>query len=137
MEIEAKYRVVGKLSPQRITLVDLHAYVVKPAEDERHHDSLLEATDRVIASNGYSLGVPEAGKRRILTLKGPPQGEGELHRREEIEADLDADSPGATKKGRVSRARWPEPIKSRVTEMIGAEQLLALVHTDIHRTTWK
>jgi inorganic triphosphatase YgiF len=137
MEIEAKYRVVGKLSPQRITLVDLHPYVVRPAEDERHHDSLLDTTDRVITGNGYALRIREAGKRRILTLKGPPQGEGELHRREEIEAELDADSPGATKKGRVSQARWPEPIKSRVTEMIGDERLLALIHTDIHRTTWK
>ena len=78
-----------------------------------------------------------AGKRRILTLKGPPLGDGALHRREEIEAELDADSPGSAKKGRVSRARWPEPIKSRVTEIMGEEHLLSLIHTDIHRTTWK
>ena len=72
----------------------------------------------------------DTGKRRILTLKGPPLGEGELHRREEIEADLDADSPGPVKKGRVSRARWPEPIKSMVNEMIGEERLLI---ADPHR----
>ncbi|HEX3269797.1 MAG TPA: CHAD domain-containing protein [Ktedonobacterales bacterium] len=137
MEIEEKYRVVGKLSPQRITSADLHPYVMKPAEDERHHDSLLDTPDRVITGSGYALRIRETGKRRILTLKGPPLGEGALHRREEIEADLDADSPGPAKKGRVSRARWPEPIKSMVSEMIGEEHLLSLIHTDIHRTTWK
>jgi len=137
MEIEAKYRVVGKLSPQRITSFDLHPYVMSPAEDERHHDILLDTTDRAITSDGYALRIRETGKRRILTLKGPPLGDGTLHRREEIEAELDADSPGPAKKGRVSRARWPEPIKSRVSEMIGEEHLLSLIHTDIHRTTWK
>ncbi len=137
MEIEAKYRVVGKLSPQRITSFDLHPYVMSPAEDERHHDILLDTTDRAITSDGYALRIRETGKRRILTLKGPPLGDGTLHRREEIEAVLDADSPGPAKKGRVSRARWPEPIKSRVNEMIGEEHLLSLIHTDIHRTTWK
>ncbi len=137
MEIEAKYRVVGKLSPQRITSFDLHPYVMSPAEDERHHDILLDTTDRAITSDGYALRIREVGKRRILTLKGPPLGDGALHRREEIEAVLDADSPGSAKKGRVSRARWPEPIKSRVSEMIGEEHLLSLIHTDIHRTTWK
>src|SRR5215831_11563627 len=137
MEIEAKYRVVGKLSPQRITSVDLHPYVIKPAEVERHHDSLLDTVDRAITSSGYALRIRETGKRRILTLKGPPSGEGALHRREEIEADLDADSTGPMKKGRVSRGRWPEPIKSKVNEMIGEEHLLSLIHTDIHRTTWK
>jgi CHAD domain-containing protein len=137
MEIEAKYRVVGKLSPQRITSVDLHPYVMKKAEDERHHDSLLDTADRAITSNGYALRIREAGKRRMLTLKGPPLGEGEVHRREEIEAELDSDSPGPAKKGRVSRARWPEPIKGKVNEIIGEEQLLSLIHTDMHRMTWK
>src|SRR5262245_3279539 len=136
MEIEAKYRVIGKLSPQRITSVDLHPYVIKPAGAERHHDSLLDTSDRAITSNGYALRIREAGKRRILTLKGPPLGEGELHRREELEAELDSDAAQPAKKGRVSRARWPEPIKSRVNEMIGEEHLVSLIHTDIHRTTW-
>src|SRR5262245_27296740 len=131
MEIEAKYRVVGKLSPQRITSVDLHPYNMKPVEDGRHHDSLLDTKDRAITSSGHALRIREIGKRRILTLKGPPLGEGAVHRREEIEAELDADSPGAAKKGRVSRVRWPELIKSRVNEMIGEEQLLLLIHTDI------
>ena len=57
MEIEAKYRVVGKLSPQRITSFDLHPYVMKPAEDERHHDSLLDTTDRAITDSGYALRI--------------------------------------------------------------------------------
>jgi inorganic triphosphatase YgiF len=137
MEIEVKYRVVGKLSPQRITSFDLHPYVMMSPDVERHHDSLLDTMDRAITDSGYALRIRDTGKRHILTLKGPPVGEGALHRREEIEADLDAASPGAAKKGRVNRARWPEPIKSMVNEMIGEEHLLSLIHTDIHRTTWK
>jgi len=136
MEIEAKYRVVGKLSPQRITSFDLHPYVVGSAEDERHHDTLLDTRDRAITGSGYALRIREVGKRRVLTLKGPPLGKGGLHRREEIEAELEMDSPGPAKKERVSRARWQEPIKSRVNELIGEEPLFPLLNDDIHRTTW-
>jgi inorganic triphosphatase YgiF len=136
MEIEAKYRVVGKLSPQRITSFDLHPYVLSSGEDERHHDTLMDTKDRAITTAGYALRMREIGARRILTLKGPPLGEGGLHRREEIEAELDEDSPGPAKKGRVSYARWPEPIKSRVNELIGEESLFPLLYDDIHRTTW-
>jgi len=136
MEIEAKYRVVGKLSPQRITSFDLHPYAVGSAEDERHHDILLDTKDRAITAGGFALRIREVGKRRILTLKGPPLGKGALHRREEIEAELEEDSPGPAKKGRVSHAHWPEPIKGRVAELVGDESLVSLIQTDIHRTTW-
>jgi inorganic triphosphatase YgiF len=136
MEIEAKYRVVGKLSPQRITSFELHPYVLSAGKDERHHDTLLDSKDRAISGAGYALRIREAGKRRILTLKGPPLGEGALHRREEIEADLAEESPALAKKRRVSRAHWPESIKDRVNELIGDEPLLPLIQTDMHRTTW-
>lgn len=134
MEIEAKYRVVGKLSPQRITSFNLQPYTLSSGKDERHHDTLLDTSERAVTGAGYALRIREAGKRRILTLKGPPLGEGALHRREEIEADLDADA--LKKKRSVSRARWPEPIKSRVNELVGEEPLAPLLYTDIHRTTW-
>jgi inorganic triphosphatase YgiF len=134
MEIEAKYHVVGKLSPQRITSFDLRPYVLSAGENERHHDLLLDTRDRAITGSGYALRIRETGKRRILTLKGPPLGEGALHRREEIEAELDAEPP--EKKRQVSRARWPDSIKSRVAELVDGEPLTALIQTDIHRTTW-
>jgi CHAD domain-containing protein len=136
MEIEAKYRVVGKLSPQRITSFDLHPYAMGSAEDERHHDILLDTKDRAITAGGFALRLREVGKRWILTLKGPPLGTGALHRREEIEAELEVDSSAPAKKGRVSHARWPEPIKGRVAELVGDEALVSLIQTDIHRTTW-
>ncbi len=136
MEIEAKYRVVGKLSPQRITSFDLRPYVVSPAKDERHHDLLLDTSDRVITESGYALRIREGGKRRILTMKGPPLGEGGMHRREEIEVELDEDAAPSAKKRRVSHASWPEPIRSRVNELVGDEPLLPLIQTDIRRATW-
>src|SRR5262249_11529756 len=92
--------------------------------------------DRSVTGSGYALRIREVGKRRVLTLKGPPLGEGALHRREEIEADLDTETPAATKQRRVSRARWPEPIKGKVSELIGEAPLTPLVETKIHRTTW-
>jgi CHAD domain-containing protein len=134
MEIEAKYHVVGKLSPQRITSFDLRPYVLSAGEDVRHHDVLLDTKDRAITGSGYALRIRDTGKRRILTLKGPPLGEGALHRREEIEVELDAEPPA--KKRQVSRARWPDPIKDRVTELVDGEPLMSLIQTDIHRTTW-
>jgi inorganic triphosphatase YgiF len=136
MEIEAKYRVMGKLSQQRITSFDLRPYTISPGKDERHHDTLLDTKDRAISDAGYALRIREAGKRRILTLKGPPLGQAEVHRREEIEADLDVDALTSEKRRRVSRARWPEPIKSRVSELVGEEPLQPLLYDDIHRTTW-
>jgi inorganic triphosphatase YgiF len=134
MEIEAKYQVVGKLSPQRITSFDLRPYVLSAGEDERHHDILLDTNDRAITGSGYALRIRDTGKRRILTLKGPPVGAGALHRREEIEAELGAEPPA--KKRQVSRARWPDPINGRVTELVDGEPLMPLIQTNIHRTTW-
>jgi inorganic triphosphatase YgiF len=136
MEIEAKYRVVGKLSSQRITSFNLHPYILSAGKDERHHDIMLDTKDRAITGSGYALRIREAAKRRVLTLKGPPLGEGALHRREEIEADLDVETPAPAKQRRVSRARWPEPIKNRVSELIGDQPLLPLIETSIHRATW-
>src|SRR3954452_15687377 len=72
MEIEAKYRVVGKLSPQRITSFNLQPYTLSSGKDERHHDTLLDTSERAVTGAGYALRIREAGKRRILTLKGPP-----------------------------------------------------------------
>jgi|GEM_PF-284478 len=136
MEIEAKYRVNADLIPQRITSLDLHPYSVRPEKHERHQDFLLDTADRAITGAGYALRIRAAGKRRVLTLKGPPLGGGEFHHREEDEADLEAESPGPKMQRTVSRARWPEPIKGKVAELIGEEPVRPLFSNDIDRVTW-
>jgi triphosphatase len=135
MEIEAKYRVNADLTPQRITSLDLHPYSVRPEKKERHQDLLLDTADRAITGAGYALRIRTAGKRRILTLKGPPLG-GAFHHREEDEAELETESTGSKTQRPVRRTRWPEPIKSKVAELIGEEPVTPLFGNAIDRSTW-
>jgi triphosphatase len=136
MEIEAKYRITGNLTSKRITSFDMQPYLLRPDEDARHHDTLLDTHDRAITGSGYALRLREVDGRRILTLKGPPQGDGAFHQREELEADLDDALPEPRGKRKSSRADWPEPIASRVSDLIGDEPVRPLLHVDVHRRTW-
>jgi triphosphatase len=129
MEIEAKFTIRAALSPARIHSLDLHPYRLGVEQVEEHLDTLLDTADRRITGALCALRVRAAGETLTLTFKGPNQGKGGVHAREELEASL---MPPLS----LDPKTWPEPVGSRVRKLINDEKLTPLLRVAVERRTW-
>jgi CHAD domain-containing protein len=133
MEIEAKYAITGPLDPEKLTALDLTPYALRSGADVRHHDLVLDTPDRAVTGSGHALRLRDESGSLILTLKGPGQVNGSIHRREEIEAPLPG--PGDDG-GNFDYHHWPAVIADRVGGMVGDAPLSPLVEVRVRRRTW-
>jgi inorganic triphosphatase YgiF len=124
MEVEAKYL----LSPHDMgvvaTLAQLGPYMLTPLpEPQRQQNRYFDTDDQRLAQARYGLRLRDVAGRTILTLKGPADISGDLHRRAEYEFDHADPNPHT----------WPTgPARELALALIGAAPLkpTVTIHTD-------
>lgn len=131
VEIEAKYAILGPLSPTALSTLDLDPYVLLPEGERRHQDVVLDTPGRAITSAGNALRLRHTEDRVILTYKGPNIGSDSVREREEIERVLDGDRADA-----YDPRHWPVDILARIAPLVGDAPLQPLIKTFVHRHTW-
>ena len=131
MEIEAKYAILGPLSPTALSTLDVDPYLLLPEGERRHQDVVLDTPDRAITSAGNALRMRNVEDRVILTYKGPNIGSNGVREREEIEQTVPADHADG-----YDPRHWPEEILARIRPLTGDAPLLPLIKTFMHRHTW-
>jgi CHAD domain-containing protein len=129
MEIEAKYRIVAALGPAALEQVDLAPYRLVYGGEHALHDEVVDTAARALTGGGFALRRRRDGARLLITLKGPGEVDGAVHRREEIEVEADADA--------LARGEWPEPVWTRVGDLVGEGTLETLVSVDNQRRVWR
>lgn len=129
MEIEAKFRVSGSLSPAEIEGVTLAPYRLGPRRRVELEDTLLDSADRAIGEAAHALRLRRANGVPLVTLKGPKVLQGAVHQREEIELPLDGADP-------ENPATWPAPMPERVAALVGGRPLLPRLHVLNVRHLW-
>ncbi len=133
MEIEAKYKITGPLSPADVDQLDLAPYIVRPGADLKHHDIMLDTVERAITGSRHALRLRDENGKKILTLKGPGTVKGSVHERQEIEAPLPA---GRSDGELLDYTAWPHALAAPVAQMAGLHPLAPLVEMQVHRRTW-
>lgn len=130
MEIEAKFAIIGPLTADAISALDVSPYELRSAGVEEHEDILLDTPSRAITGARHALRIRTVGARHILTLKGPNEaGEG-VHSRDEIEAPLAGDVT-------FDPTAWPADIRQRVLGLTRGEPLAPLLRNTVRRELWQ
>ena len=91
LEIELKYAVADRVIGERLlnaeTLAGFRATGV--ARPTQHEDRYMDSADGAMARAGYATRLRTAGNGTIVTVKSITDGQGSLHRREELEGPAD------------------------------------------------
>ncbi len=130
MEIEAKFRIAKHIKASAIEHIDWTPYHLGPRVVHALRDTLLDNADRAITGSKHALRVREDGLHTYLTFKGPPQGEGGLHRREEREEQID---PAVVGKPQA----WPSTILEQVVALVPDLALEPIVEVHNKRRSWQ
>ncbi|MFN8532518.1 MAG: CHAD domain-containing protein [Dehalococcoidia bacterium] len=128
MEIEIKLRLLERATADDLAAIDFAPYV--RAEPERHdlQDWLFDTADGVLAARRQALRVRRDGGRLLVTYKGPPEGSGHLHQREEIEVLVEHEP--------AESGDWPPAIREAIGE-IDPMALTIIVGVTNHRIAWR
>src|SRR5690348_432233 len=113
MEIEAKFRVEdGGTFTKVLDLRALGPFRLEPsATVEEQHNTYFDTADRRLHARHYGLRIRDLGTRRIVTLKGSGRVQGELHERDEWEAEIGDDD---------QLEHWPpSEVRDRVLALTG------------------
>jgi len=89
-------------------------------------DRYLDTAARHMYRAGYACRIRATGEKKLVTLKSLTPAEGTLHRRQEIEQEVETDQPAA----------WPDSeAKSLVSDIIGLAPLETLftIHQSRHQ----
>jgi inorganic triphosphatase YgiF len=118
IETEAKFAI-----PDKDTFVALQNtrqlgnFQLKPVEEKNVIDRYLDVADRRLFKAGYACRIRAAKQKQTLTLKSLTPAEGNIHRRQEIEMEVESDQP----------EEWPEgQAKDLVYSIIGQKTLETL-----------
>jgi inorganic triphosphatase YgiF len=102
IEIEAKY-IIPDLSTfnalQEIT--HLGDFELHPSGIKNITDRYLDTSEMQLYQAGFACRIRSAKGQQILSLKSLVPAEGKLHRRQEIELEVDADQPQAWAEGKA------------------------------------
>ncbi|MBN1994270.1 MAG: CYTH domain-containing protein [Anaerolineae bacterium] len=69
-------------------------------------DRYLDTADKRIYQAGFTCRIREAKGRQLLSLKSLARARGELHRRQEIEMEVDTDQPRCWAEGEAKSLVW-------------------------------
>lgn len=118
LETEAKYIV-----PDAATFAALRQtgrvgdFELKPVGTRNVADRYLDTADKRFLQAGFACRIRTAGNRQVLTLKSLTPAEGGIHRRQEIETEIESDRPDT----------WPESqAKQMALEIAGPANLQTL-----------
>ena len=121
VEIELKYAVADRTIGERLlnaeTLAGFRA--VDAPRPTQHEDRYIDSADGALARAGYAARLRTASSGTVVTVKSIEEGEGSLHRREELEGPADRT---------VEAAAWPaSAARSLILELCGDAPLVELV----------
>ncbi len=129
MEVEAKFAITAALKPEQIRALAVSPYTLRAAGVERHSDVLLDTPSRAITQTQHALRIRTIGEQRVLTFKGPNQGEGGVQEREELEAPLIGPLS-------YDPRDWPAEIGERAQALTQGEPLSPLLWVKVERRKW-
>src|SRR5262245_32607367 len=84
-ETEIKLRALGAVDPGSIERTIAPRYALANETVHDLHDIVLDNARGTILNARSSLRIRRDNGRYVVTLKGPPNGEGEMHKRTELE----------------------------------------------------
>jgi CHAD domain-containing protein len=107
-------------------ITQLDGFQLEPIGTDQMVDRYLDTAGRHIYRAGYACRIRMSGDKQLLTLKSLTPAEGTLHRRQEIEQEVETDQPDAWSDGEA---------KALVLEIIGPAPLETLftVHQVRHQ----
>src|SRR6185437_5953008 len=88
-----------------------------------------DTPSRAITGARHSVRLSAIGERRILTLKGPDSGAGDVHEREEIEVEMEGPLS-------LDPRDWPREIGEPVAALAQGEPLEPLLRVEVERRLW-
>ena len=135
MEIEAKFAVLNAETFRRLQAADhLAGFALSAGQVKQVRDTYLDTAGRLILAAGYACRWREQDEGVLITLKGLGGVEGAVHRREELQVLLPANTP-PTGWFDVAHHRWPtSPVRDRVLQLIGEAPLTPLFELEQTRT---
>ncbi len=120
-EIEAKFIVGGKRVYDEIrALTRLGSYSLREGNVQNVHDDYLDTPGRALLAAGFACRLRENKGTVVVTIKSMAAPRDDVHRREEREVTLPADSP------RAPSAWPPSPARDKVRELAGEGELQVL-----------
>ena len=127
IETEAKF-VISKaatfIALQQIT--QMGDFEFKPIGTQTVADCYLDTADKHVYRAGYACRIRELDQRQIFTLKSLTPAEGNVHRRQEYELEIESNQPET----------WPDSaLKELLLQIIGHNSLEPLfqIHQQRHR----
>lgn len=126
MEIEAKYALREPMTPAQIEALPWAPYdLVQPAILHQHN-TYFDTTDRALSKTKHSVRLRRENDILLVTLKGPGTVATGVHSRPEWEVPTASAEPD----------QWPEEIRTKLHELIGAEPLQPLFTIHNLRRAW-
>ncbi len=119
LEIEAKFRVPDDETFERLEeTVELGSFAVSPGRLVDLDDRYLDTDDYRVLSAGYFCRRRESQDGIVMTFKGLSDGDGAVHRREEVSVELEVDGPPPS---------WPDgPARELALRLAGDRPLETL-----------
>lgn len=124
LEVEAKF-----IIPEATTLAALQStsrlgeFVLIPLQTQAVFDRYLDTADRRLLQAGFACRIRTVNDQKLLTLKSLTPAEDHIHRRQEIEMEIETDQPQAWAEGEAGRL---------LLEIAGTSSLQTLF--DLHQT---
>lgn len=98
-------------------VISLDDFQLQPIDTESNEDRYLDTNDKRLFRAGYACRIRTTQQKQTLALKSLTPPEGNIHRRQEIEMEVESDWPQAWAKGKA---------KDLVLGIIGERQLQRL-----------
>jgi inorganic triphosphatase YgiF len=119
MEIEAKFSIPNQETFKRLKQVgSMIGYRLSGEQVKNVRDHYLDTASQSLLAHGYACRRREQSGQMLITLKGLGGVEGAIHRREELEVQLQSAQP--------PQAWPPGPVRERVLQLVGDEPLKTL-----------
>lgn len=104
VETEAKFIVPDRQTFATLQEVsELGDFLLKPTGSQVVCDRYLDTADRHLFKAGYACRIRNINSKQILTLKALSPPEANIHRRQEIETEIESDQPVAWADGEAKR----------------------------------
>ncbi len=126
MEIEAKFVLTEPVSAERVEALNWQPYRLAERHMIDQRDTFFDTPNLALSQTGHAVRLRLGGATPVVTLKGPGTVEGGVHQREEWEEPTTGHDPEA----------WPEAIRQRLQQLIGAQSIQPLLTVHNRRRTW-
>lgn len=127
MEIEAKYTLTEPVSAEQVEALDWGAYQLGERHTIDQHDTFFDTSELALSRTRHAVRLRTGGKQPVVTLKGPGSAAQGVHSREEWEEPTGDHDPDG----------WPQTIRQRLHDLIGAQPLQPLLAVHNQRRAWE